>query len=211
MDLQTVTAKALEQSPKPKKSASDNKSRKNSLVSEDTFVRSDAPNKKQLKVYTKADMLGTKAISAPHNNQATKLKASIEIEVEKQTTALLQQFSARLEIDIEISAGSLFGKENKDALRGLRDHFERNPAAMSEIEQGNIPPYFNVENTGKRMMDILLAGVAQDNITEAWVKDKKAMVDQAYAEVSDMLGKLPEIVLRTRDYVFSSLDEMLSQ
>jgi len=84
--------------------------------------------------------------------------------------------------------------------------FEENPEAVEQVSRGEIPEYFNVENTARRILDIYFAYYEEGQERTAFVERAKSIIEQAYADVEGMVGTLPDIVQQTREKVMEILD-----
>jgi len=89
----------------------------------------------------------------------------------------------------------------------LADHFAQNPEELKEIEKGNIPEYWNQENTAKRILDIAVQGYKKDMDVDDFAKKAEDFVTQAYDEVENLVGNLPDLVKDTREAVMKGLDQ----
>ncbi len=119
-----------------------------------------------------------------------KTKEDIRKEIELQTIQLLSKY---LEGFPEVK-------------QSLNEFFVNNPEALVDIEAGKIPEYFNVENTAKRILDIYFSQYNGED-KKAFVERAKGIISQAYSEVEQMVGTLPDIVIQTRDKVYEILDK----
>ena len=88
----------------------------------------------------------------------------------------------------------------------LGTYFEENPEAVEQISRGEIPEYFNVENTARRILNIYFATYEEGQDRKTFVERAKGIIEQAYADVAGMVGELPDIVLQTRAKVMEILD-----
>lgn len=84
--------------------------------------------------------------------------------------------------------------------------FEENPEAVEQVSRGEIPEYFNVENTARRILDIYFAYYEEGQERTAFVERAKSIIEQAYGDVEGMVGVLPDIVQQTREKVMEILD-----
>ncbi|MBN2279494.1 MAG: hypothetical protein JXQ65_02840 [Candidatus Marinimicrobia bacterium] len=102
---------------------------------------------------------------------------------------------------------SIFEKseETQKAKESLKNYFDENPEALHDIENGKVPEYWNKENTAKRIFDIALKGFKENDDKEEFFNKTKSMIEQAYSEVEEMFGGLPDLVLETRDAVLKGL------
>ncbi|MCK5146263.1 hypothetical protein KAR48_05875 [bacterium] len=173
-------------------------------------------------VGVRADSLTLKAeISITTYNKSGKLQGvnekeqnafiiyeSIKLEIQKQSFSLLMQQSGKDKEDplqkLLGFAAELMGTD-EDPL-GLGSYFANNPEDLEQIQQGIIPDYFNIENTGQRILDIWLGGFSGEGDAAEFAENTKAMINQAYDEISSMLGGLPDIVEDTRDWIMEQLD-----
>ena len=94
-------------------------------------------------------------------------------------------------------------KQVKDSL-GI--FFKENPEAAEEVSRGEIPDYFNVDNTARRILDIYFNHYSEGEDKEGFVERAKGIIEQAYGEVAGIVGDLPGIVLETREKVMEILD-----
>ncbi len=132
-----------------------------------------------------------KRIDASNNIKViAETKAEIKREIKQQTIQLLTQYL----------------EEVPEVKNNLKEFFLNNPEALKKIEAGEIPDYFNVENTAKRILDIYFSRYDGGD-KEEFVKNAREIISQAYGEVEQMVGALPEIVLKTRDKVYEILDK----
>lgn len=88
----------------------------------------------------------------------------------------------------------------------LGNFFEENPEAVEQVSRGEIPEYFNVENTARRILDIYFNYYQEGDDKEAFVERAKGIIEQAYGEVAGLVGELPGIVLDTKQKVMEILD-----
>ena len=88
----------------------------------------------------------------------------------------------------------------------LNKYLNENPEALESIQNGEIPEYFNEENTARRILDIFFAGYNGED-REAFAERAKSIITQAYSDVQKIVGTgLPEIVLNTRDLIFEMIE-----
>ncbi len=64
-----------------------------------------------------------------------------------------------------------------------------------------------MENTARRILDIWLPYYIESEDIEEWLIQTKNLIGQAYDEVSQMVGGLPQLVQDTRAYVMNALEE----
>lgn len=138
-------------------------------------------------------------------------RESIRKEVWRQTYALLQEATASLQTGAKNGneydkTGRLFGEEMDPF--GIGAYYAEHPDDWKKVQLGIIPDYFNVANTGQRILDIWMP---QDGATldAAGVERARQNIIKAYSEVSEMFGnKLPQLVLDTKEYVLGKLAEL---
>jgi hypothetical protein len=85
--------------------------------------------------------------------------------------------------------------------------FKENPEAAEQVSRGEIPEYFNVENTARRILNIYMPYYEEGEDKQAFVDRAKDIINQAYSDVGGMVGELPDIVLQTRDKIMEILDK----
>ena len=85
--------------------------------------------------------------------------------------------------------------------------FEKSPEAVEQVVRGEIPEYFNVENTARRILNIYFSQYKEGEDKEAFAERAKSIIVQAYGDVVGIVGDLPEIVLETRSKVMQILEE----
>lgn len=122
-----------------------------------------------------------------------KTKEDIRKEIELQTIQLLTKYL----------------NEFPEVKQSLNEFFINNPEALKDIESGKIPEYFNVENTAKRILDIYFTQYNGEDKKE-FADRARGIISQAYSEVEQMVGSLPDIVIKTRDKVYEILDKFAS-
>ena len=78
-------------------------------------------------------------------------------EIWEQTYSLLQEITAQMgnldESEKRIQDAALNADDKDDPL-SLGAFFANNPEVLEQVENGKVPDYFNVENTGDRILDI---------------------------------------------------------
>jgi len=119
-----------------------------------------------------------------------KTKEGIRREIELQTVQLLKKYL----------------EEFPEVKRNLKEFFENNPEALDQIKVGEIPEYFNVENTAKRILDIYFSRYNGED-KKTFAERARSIISQAYHEVEQIVGTLPDIVIQTRDKVYEILDK----
>ncbi len=88
----------------------------------------------------------------------------------------------------------------------LASFFDKNPEAVEQISKGEIPEYFNVDNTARRILNIYFSRFEEGQNKEEFVARAKDIINQAYGDVQGLVGDLPEIVQQTRAKVMEILD-----
>jgi len=89
----------------------------------------------------------------------------------------------------------------------LAEFFEQNPEALEEVQQGQIPEFFNVDNTARRMLNIFFSKYNGED-PGSYAEYVKSIIEQAYSDVESMVGGgLPDIVQQTREKVFQLIDD----
>ena len=133
-------------------------------------------------------------------------------EADLNEVALVNQ--TRLEIRQQIQDQTLslirsFLLDSPELRESLGNFFTENPDALKQVAQGEIPDYFNVENTARRILDIYFNRFdGQDR--EAFGERARSLIDQAYEEVSALAGGLPGIVQETRAFINRTLDDFIA-
>lgn len=119
----------------------------------------------------------------------------------------IQQGSLSTQSDNSLATSILQADSSTDPL-GLVSFYSNNPDAFDKVKNGEIPDYFNVENTGDRILNTFLSGEnTEDGSFD--VERARQIITQAYDEVGQMFGgKLPQLTLDTKEYVFNRLDEI---
>ncbi|NVM01681.1 MAG: hypothetical protein HWN67_05070 [Candidatus Helarchaeota archaeon] len=124
-----------------------------------------------------------------HKNLA-KTKEDIRREIELQTVQLLRKYLEKF----------------PEVKTSLKEFFENNPETLDQIKAGEIPEYFNVENTAKRILDIFFSRYDGED-RKAFAERAKSIISQAYRDVEQIVGTLPEIVIQTRNKIYEILDK----
>ncbi len=88
----------------------------------------------------------------------------------------------------------------------LGTFFKENPEAAEEVSRGEIPEYFNVENTGRRILMIYFNNFQEGDDKSSFVSRAKEIINQAYSDVEGITGGLPNIVQETREFIMEMLD-----
>ena len=134
---------------------------------------------------------------APQTTSKFHLILAIQKQIDEQVQELTKYYSAIFEKS----------DEGQKAKKSLKNYFDENPEALKEIEKGEIPDYWNKENTAKRIFDIALHGYNEDVNMDEFYKKTKNMIEQAYSEVEEMMGELPTLVTDTKDVVLKGLSD----
>ena len=140
--------------------------------------------------------------------------ASMKIEIQKQAFALLSSQAKKSgSSDLLQEALARFAElsGNVDDPLGLGDYYTAHPEDWEQVQAGQIPDYFNVENTGQRILSLWMGGYDGQSDPAAWAEGVKDKINQAYGEVSDMVGGLPDIVKQTQDYIMNQLDAFVER
>lgn len=138
------------------------------------------------------------------------IRLQLDLEIQRQTKTAYESYFSKLNISLNIEINTIETRVdfNSQGKRFSASDFLKSHSGVDFDSSIDIPEYFNVENTGQRMLDILTAGTEGDEFTDDWIEAKKSLVNKAYSEVTKMFGTLPQIVLDTQDYVLGKLDEM---
>ncbi len=137
--------------------------------------------------------------------------------VAKKADNLLDRFQ-QMRNTVEQQMDALFSSfketdENKElagmAKEELGDYFKENPEALQEIADGNMPEYWNVQNTASRMFDIVTAGFNSETDIEGFYNKALDFVHQAYDEVQLMIGfDFPPLVQDTKEALLNGLEQL---
>lgn len=137
--------------------------------------------------------------------------------VPKKRETLLDQFKALQEsVEQQLSAvfDSISQHSDQKELVGkahdeLKSYFAENPEALQQVANGEIPEYWNVENTAKRMFGIVTAGFNPEMDVEHFYQTAVDFVNQAYNEVHDMIGfDFPSLVTDTKEALLNGLEQL---
>ncbi len=91
----------------------------------------------------------------------------------------------------------------------LKSYFAENPEALQQVAAGEIPEYWNVENTARRMFGIVTAGFNPEMDVEHFYQTAVDFVNQAYDEVHDMIGfDFPSLVTDTKEALLNGLEQL---
>ncbi len=122
----------------------------------------------------------------------------------------IQQISNKEEIGVS-DVAKLKDLIHKEVMAQVKDSlgafFIENPEAAEQVSRGEIPEYFNVENTARRILNIYFSRYEEGEDKQAFVERAKEIINQAYSDVEGIAGDLPEIVLQTRDKIMDILDK----
>ena len=135
-------------------------------------------------------------------------------EIWEQTYALLKEYTAQMGTAAEFEKGmeeAVLSSGNENDPLGLGAYFAENPDALEQVQNGEIPDYFNVENTGDRILDIWLSEFNGEADVNEFTDQVKEYINQAYSEVSSMFGGLPQLVQDTQQYVMQQLDNFVQE
>jgi len=138
-------------------------------------------------------------------------RESIRKEIWKQTYSLLQEATAKLQVNVEnVQTYDKNGQpdEKKDDPFGVAAYYFEHPKDLKKVQLGIVPDYFKTKNTGDRILKIWFPQNDGPKEKEEIERAEKN-INKAYSEVGTMFGnKLPQIVLDTRDYVLGKVKEM---
>jgi len=164
------------------------KSDKNSLSPAITYVQSE--------ISFEYDVYSLKTIK--QNNAADKNEQEPAVEPAAQEIDAAEIRRLKQLIHEEVLA------QVKDSLGAF---FSENPEAAEEISRGEIPEYFNVENTARRILMLYIPHYHDGEDKQAFVEQAKKTINQAYGDVEGLVGILPEIVLRTKEFIMEMLEK----
>ena len=102
------------------------------------------------------------------------------------------------------------GNDSEDPI-GLNAYYNAHPEDWQQVQRGEIPDYFNMENTGERILQIWVGDGSAGSMSASQLKDIKDYIGQAYGDVSKMLGGLPGLVTDTQDYINNRLDALIAE
>jgi hypothetical protein len=78
---------------------------------------------------------------------------------------------------------------------------------VEQVQRGEVPEYFNVKNTGTRILDIVLRTYAEGEDRKAFAEKALGLLKEAYGDAERIWGgALPDLVLQTRDAVFRAIE-----
>jgi hypothetical protein len=92
----------------------------------------------------------------------------------------------------------------------LGSFFENDPEAVEQVGNGEIPEYFNVDNTARRILNIYFSHYQEGDDKMKFAERAKSIIEQAYGDVGEIVGDLPEIVLETRIKVMQILEDFVN-
>lgn len=168
----------------------------------------------------------TSSVSAYNQNSATTevtqeeeteksalvLKHQIQKEIWNQAYTLLKSYSEGSNssslLDDALAKFVEDGADPDDPI-GLNAYYAANPADWEKVQNGEIPDYFNVENTASRIMKIWIGDGPTENTSAETLESIKDYIGQAYDEVAKMVGGLPQLVQDTRAYIENQLDQWI--
>lgn len=87
----------------------------------------------------------------------------------------------------------------------LEAYYSQNPEAKELVDQGVVPDYWGVEQTGQRIFDLLVNAFGGDD-PEAFVAQARAVLETAYGDAERIFGALPGLVGDTRQALFAALE-----
>lgn len=152
-------------------------------------------------------------VDANKNNSAALLSHQIRKQIWDQAYVLLKAYSEKSQTESNFEAGldqiQMLSSDPQDPI-GLHAYFQENPEDWQQVQMGIIPDYFNIENTGDRILDIWLGDSKGTGSSVEFLNNVKDMINQAYGEVTGMLGELPQLVLDTQAYIEKQLDELIA-
>jgi len=138
-------------------------------------------------------------------------RESIRKEIWKQTYSLLQEATAKLQVNVEnVQTYDKNGHSNDKAEDpfGVAAYYSEHPEDLKKVQLGIVPDYFKVKNTGDRILKIWFPENGGPKEKDA-IERAENNIGKAYSEVGTMFGnKLPQIVLDTREYVLGKVKEM---
>lgn len=154
----------------------------------------------------------TKPVAPKVYNRLGKMESIL-----KKTDSLLDHFH-QMRNTVEQQMDALFasftqGDENKKlagmARDELGDYFKENPEALQQIANGQMPEYWNIENTASRMFDIVTAGYSGEEDLEGFYNKALDFVNQAYDEVQLTIGfDFPPLVQDTKEALLDGLQQL---
>lgn len=144
------------------------------------------------------DATGKVHAAAPANKNLLDRFLALQQSVEQQLLNLYNSFNG--------------DEENAELVEGAKEdlhaYFSENPQALEEVANGQVPEYWNVENTAKRMFDIVTAGVADETDRQAFYEKAVDFVNKAYDDVKLVLGfEFPPLVKDTREALMNGLEQ----
>lgn len=137
--------------------------------------------------------------------------------VQKKQGTLLDNFkSFRVSVENQMDAlfKSYIETEGNEGLVGMAKeelgaYFTENPDALEAVANGEIPEYWNMENTAGRMFSIVIAGFNEETDLEGFYEKALDFVNQAYDEVSFMIGfDFPPVVQDTKEALLNGLEQL---
>ncbi len=133
----------------------------------------------------------------PKESQKFNLILAMKTQIEDQVKEITNYYKSIFEENIETSRAKV----------DFTEYLEENPEDLEKIEQGVVPEYWNKENTAKRIFDIALLSFNKDDNKEDFYENSKKFIKQAYSEVEKLIGKLPDLVIETKEAVLKGLDD----
>lgn len=142
------------------------------------------------------------------------MQYQIKKEIWSQAYTLLRAFSEKSGNLPDFEAGMAkilgAGNDSKDPI-GLNAYYNAHPADWQKVLNGEIPDYFNVENTGERILNIWIGNNSDEPMSASQLQEIKSNIGKAYSDVSKMLGGLPGLVTNTQDYINKRLDDLIAE
>jgi len=170
-------------------------------------------NEKLFEFYNqKGEVHSSENIEEGENPVDLEKRESVRKEIWKQTYSLLQEATAKLQVTAKTvqsydKNGRIY-EETADPF-GVAAYYSEHPEDLKKVQLGIVPDYFNVENSGDRILKIWFPenkGPINQEEVERAVKN----INKAYSEVGTMFGdKLPQLVLDTKEYVLGKVNEMI--
>lgn len=144
------------------------------------------------------DATGKVQAALPANKNLLDRFQALQQSVEQQLLALYDSFNGDKE-NTELVEGA---KEN------LHAYFSENQQALEEVANGQVPEYWNVENTAKRLFEIVTAGVGDETERQAFYDKAVDFVNKAYDDVKLVIGfEFPPLVKDTREALMNGLEQ----
>jgi hypothetical protein len=130
--------------------------------------------------------------SAAQKQPNTQQAEAVNLNQTSETAQLKQLIHAEILAQVKVFLGAYYAEHPED---------------LQAISQGEIPEYFNVDNTASRILDIYFSRYQEGEDKNEFVTRAKSIIEQAYGDVEKMVGTLPDIVQQTRSKVNEMLDK----